>query len=79
MPGHNLLPSALRMVQSDIVFFDGFGNHLPMDISDDGEGPFSKAGIEAIEDIDAVDIQNPQLVSIYVKDIYNYMRYLEVF
>ncbi|XP_013091041.1 G2/mitotic-specific cyclin-B-like [Biomphalaria glabrata] len=77
MPGHNLLPSALRMVQSDIVFFDGFGNHLPMDISDDGEGPFSKAGIEAIEDIDAVDIQNPQLVSIYVKDIYNYMRYLE--
>ncbi|KAH9489141.1 G2/mitotic-specific cyclin-B [Bulinus truncatus] len=77
MPGQNLLPSALRMAQGDLVFFDGLGSHAPMDVSDDGEGVFSKAGFEAIEDIDSVDMQNPQLVSIYVKDIYCYMRFLE--
>ena len=31
-----------------------------------------------MEDIDAQDSDNPQLVSVYVKDVYAYLRHLEV-
>ena len=31
-----------------------------------------------IEDIDSEDLDNPQLVSEYVNDIYKYLRFLEV-
>ena len=48
----------------------------PMDISDAGEA-FSKALLN-VQDIDANDKDNPQLVSEYVNDIYEYMRSLEV-
>ena len=36
------------------------------------------AAEQAIEDIDAFDIENPQLCCEYVKDIYKYMEKLEV-
>ncbi|KAL3866550.1 hypothetical protein ACJMK2_043841 [Sinanodonta woodiana] len=48
----------------------------PMDISDDKPEAFSKALLN-VEDIDANDKDNPQLVSEYVNDIYEYMRLLE--
>lgn len=48
-----------------------------MDISDDRPDAFSKALLK-VEDIDANDKDNPQLVSEYVNDIYEYMRELEV-
>ncbi|XP_060083337.1 G2/mitotic-specific cyclin-B-like [Ylistrum balloti] len=47
-----------------------------MDISDDKPEAFSKALLK-VQDIDANDKENPQLVSEYVNDIYNYMRHLE--
>jgi len=34
--------------------------------------------LKVVEDIDAQDSDNPQLVSVYVKDVYSYLRYLEV-
>lgn len=49
----------------------------PMDISDTGPEAFSKA-LFNVQDIDANDKENPQLVSEYVNDIYEYMRVLEV-
>ena len=48
-----------------------------MDISADKPEAFSKALLK-IEDIDVNDGDNPQLVSEYVNDIYEYMRILEV-
>ncbi|KAL5005039.1 hypothetical protein ScPMuIL_018495 [Solemya velum] len=48
----------------------------PMDISEDKPEAFSKALLN-IEDIDANDKENPQLVSDYVNDIYEYMKILE--
>lgn len=48
----------------------------PMDISA-REDAFSKAMLK-FEDIDKNDHENPQLVSEYVNDIYEYMRQLEV-
>lgn len=49
----------------------------PMDISSTSlDGAFSKHLL--ILDIDAEDGDNPQLVSLYVNDIYDYMRRLEV-
>nr|KAG5695271.1 hypothetical protein BaRGS_028206 [Batillaria attramentaria] len=47
-----------------------------MDISDD-KGAYSH-GLMPVEDIDANDRDNPQLVSEYVNEIYDYMRHLEV-
>lgn len=49
----------------------------PMDISDDRADAFSRAMVP-VEDIDANDHENPQLVSEYVNDIYEYMRQMEV-
>lgn len=49
----------------------------PMDVSDAGHEAFSKALLN-VQDIDANDKENPQLVSEYVNDIYEYMRKLEV-
>jgi len=37
----------------------------------------STAQLKIVEDIDAQDSDNPQLVSIYVKDVYVYLRFLE--
>jgi len=34
--------------------------------------------LKVVEDIDAQDSDNPQLVSVYVKDVYAYLRHLEV-
>ncbi|KAK3602761.1 hypothetical protein CHS0354_027757 [Potamilus streckersoni] len=48
----------------------------PMDIGEDKPEAFSKALLK-VEDIDANDKDNPQLVSEYVNDIYEYMRLLE--
>lgn len=48
----------------------------PMDTSDVGSDAFSKALLN-VQDIDANDKDNPQLVSEYVNDIYEYMRMLE--
>jgi len=48
----------------------------PMDISSTSlDGAFSKQLL--VLDIDAEDGDNPQLVSLYVNDIYDYMRHLE--
>ncbi|CAC5395051.1 CCNB2 [Mytilus coruscus] len=47
-----------------------------MDISANKEEAFSKA-LSRVEDIDANDKDNPQLVSEYVNEIYDYMRELE--
>lgn len=53
------------------------GHHgTAMDISDDKLGAFSH-GMVPVEDIDANDHDNPQLVSEYVNEIYEYMRHLE--
>lgn len=48
-----------------------------MDISEDKPEAFSKALLK-VEDIDENDKDNPQLVSEYVNDIYQYMKELEV-
>lgn len=48
----------------------------PMDISEDRADAFSRAMVP-VEDIDANDHDNPQLVSEYVCDIYDYMRQME--
>lgn len=50
---------------------------VPMDIGEAGPDAFSKALLN-VQDIDANDKENPQLVSEYVNDIYDYMRTLEV-
>lgn len=47
----------------------------PMDISEDRADVFSC--VVSVEDIDAKDHENPQLVSEYVNDIYQYMRKME--
>ncbi|NXF29437.1 CCNB2 protein, partial [Nyctibius bracteatus] len=54
---------------------------VPMDVSMQEENlcqAFSDALLNNIEDIDAEDCENPQLCSDYVKDIYLYMRELEL-
>ncbi|XP_064608933.1 G2/mitotic-specific cyclin-B-like [Liolophura sinensis] len=48
----------------------------PMDISEDKAEAFSR-NLRNVEDIDANDRDNPQLVSEYVNEIYDYMRSLE--
>nr|AAC35952.1 cyclin B [Dreissena polymorpha] len=50
--------------------------HVPMDTSDAGKDAFSKALLN-VQGIDANGRGNPQLVSEYVNDIYEYMRILE--
>jgi len=37
----------------------------------------STAQLKVVEDIDAQDVDNPQLVAVYVKDVYVYLRHLE--
>ncbi|KAK7481324.1 hypothetical protein BaRGS_00027404, partial [Batillaria attramentaria] len=53
----------------------GVHHGAAMDISDD-KGAYSH-GLMPVEDIDANDRDNPQLVSEYVNEIYDYMRHLE--
>ncbi|CAG5116431.1 unnamed protein product [Candidula unifasciata] len=79
MPDHNLLPSVSRLMEHDAALFGTLTHEVaPMDISDHGMGIFSQSALsEQIEDIDAEDRDNPQLVSIYVNPIYSYMRQLE--
>ena len=36
------------------------------------------SGLLQVDDIDVEDAENPQLVSEYIKDIYLYLRYMEV-
>ncbi|XP_022334775.2 G2/mitotic-specific cyclin-B-like isoform X1 [Crassostrea virginica] len=52
------------------------GHPESMDISEDKPDAFSKALLR-VEDIDENDKDNPQLVSEYVNDIYQYMKELE--
>lgn len=75
MPGHNLLH---QREQNFGFFADLIHTEAPhMDLSDDGEA-FSKAMLaDGVEDVDAEDADNPQLVSLYVNSIYSYMRHLE--
>ncbi|RUS76758.1 hypothetical protein EGW08_015489 [Elysia chlorotica] len=76
MPGHNLLLQTQR--EPEFVFSAMVPQPPPMDISDDGDA-FSKAMLaEGVEDVDAEDVDNPQLVSLYVNPIYSYMRQLEI-
>jgi len=78
IPGHNLIPSTSRITKADVAMFDAMGNAGPMDISDDGTDAFSKQMFkDPIEDIDAEDEKSPQLVSLYVNSIYQYMWQLE--
>ena len=49
----------------------------PMEVGDSGPEAYSKSRLN-IQNIDANDKENPQLVSDYVNDIYEYMRELEV-
>ena len=54
---------------------------VPMDVSMQEEDlcqAFSDVLLNNVEDIDAEDWGNPQLCSDYVKDIYLYLRELEV-
>ncbi|XP_074901509.1 G2/mitotic-specific cyclin-B2 [Buteo buteo] len=54
---------------------------VPMDVSMEEENlcqAFSDVLLNNVEDIDAEDWENPQLCSDYVKDIYLYLRELEV-
>ena len=39
---------------------------------------FSSDRLQCVEDIDQNDHDNPQLCSVYVNDIYQYLRHLEV-
>ena len=76
LPGHDLLAQR----EQEMVLLAGMKlpQAPPMDISDDGDA-YSKAMLEdGIEDVDAEDADNPQLVSLYVNPIYSYMRQLEV-
>ncbi|BFY97698.1 hypothetical protein BsWGS_00738 [Bradybaena similaris] len=79
IPDHNLLPGVSHGTESDAALFETLAHSVaPMDISDPGMGIFSQSALcEQIEDIDADDRDNPQLVSIYVNPIYSYMRQLE--
>ena len=59
---------------------DDSGSEAPMDTScsSQGDEAFSKQLWKLnVHDIDAEDADNPQLVSDYVNDIYDYMRELE--
>ena len=79
IPGHSLLPSSSRIAKGDMAMFDAMSNIGPMDISDDGADAFSKVLYkDQVEDIDSEDAGNPQLVSLYVNNIYSYMWQLEV-
>lgn len=80
MPDHNLLLRSSRINPSEAALVDHVDHIAPMDVSNDGtDDAFSKAYFdEHVEDIDAGDYDNPQLVSIYVNSIYSYMRKLEV-
>lgn len=75
------LPGLLRSipVQQSTVSLVPVYAPIPecMDISEDKPEAFSKTLLK-VQDIDANDKDNPQLVSEYVNDIYNYMRHLEV-
>jgi len=63
-----------------VVHQDAVQCEAPMDVScnSQGEDAFSKQMWKLnVLDIDAEDADNPQLVSEYVNDIYDYMRELE--
>lgn len=61
-----------NVTKTDILL----GHPESMDISEDKPVAFSKALLK-VEDIDENDKDNPQLVSEYVNDIYQYMKELE--
>ncbi|XP_033750893.1 G2/mitotic-specific cyclin-B-like [Pecten maximus] len=72
------IPDVLRSMPSQPSTVSLIPPTIPecMDISDDKPEAFSKALLK-VQDIDANDKENPQLVSEYVNDIYDYMRHLE--
>lgn len=54
---------------------------MPMEIVDNDvkqlTAAFSSQQLTNVEDIDCDDVDNPQLMSVYVNDIYQYLRHLE--
>jgi len=76
IPGPNLVPSTSRITEGDHALVDAMGHEGPMNISGEAEGAFSRT-LGQVEDIDAEDVVNPQLVSLYVNNIYSYMWQLE--
>ena len=72
--------ASVKPVQMDMLAPKG-PSPTPQDISMKEENlcqAFSDALLCKIEDIDTEDWENPQLCSDYVKDIYQYLRQLEV-
>lgn len=72
--------ASVKPVQMDVLAPKG-PSPTPQDISMKEENlcqAFSDALLCKIEDIDTEDWENPQLCSDYVKDIYQYLRQLEV-
>lgn len=69
MPKSTTVPTATVLPQPTFP--------VPMDISENVPEAFSRVLLN-VQNIDANDKENPQLVSEYVNDIYDYMRDLEV-
>nr|P13952.1 RecName: Full=G2/mitotic-specific cyclin-B [Spisula solidissima]CAA33513.1 unnamed protein product [Spisula solidissima] len=68
MPKPTTVPTATVLPQPTVP--------VPMDISENVPESFSRVLLN-VQNIDANDKENPQLVSEYVNDIYDYMRDLE--
>jgi len=76
IPGHSLVPSTSRITEGDHALVDAMSHANPMDISSEAGDAYSRT-LGQVEDIDAEDAGNPQLVSVYVNSIYSYMWQLE--
>ena len=78
----DLKPEAHQKKQQELKQQDGktktSSSPAPMDISANSDSnAFSRKILSNVQDIDAEDYLNPQLVSVYVNDIYKYMWELE--
>ncbi|NXU62925.1 CCNB2 protein, partial [Horornis vulcanius] len=74
-------PAAVNQVNKETDVLKVVLSPVPMDVSMQEEDlcqAFSDVLLNNVEDIDAEDWENPQLCSDYVKDIYLYLRELEV-
>lgn len=73
----HFLEPGVPTAKSTAVVLPQQNGSAPMDTSEAEAEAFSKA-LFNVQDIDVNDKDNPQLVSEYVNDIYNYMRVLEI-
>uniref|UniRef100_G1N118 Cyclin B2 n=2 Tax=Meleagris gallopavo TaxID=9103 RepID=G1N118_MELGA len=74
-------PAAVNQAVKDTTTASKVLSPVPMDVSMQEEDlcqAFSDVLLHNVEDIDADDSENPQLCSDYVKDIYLYLRQLEL-